>query len=167
MKIRNWKSVSILFAVLVALSPAFAAGDGARLHFPSSGFSIAPLEAPAAGVVTQPVSMALPPVGGFAPNVNVQIQPFAGSLEAYVDLTRRQLEGAGVELVAEPVMDGIRATWEYRGAMGGRQLHWYQSATQAGDSVFLVTATAPDSHWSALREQLVRAVDSFELELLE
>lgn len=154
----------LLTLFLLTTAPTLAADDGSRLHFPATGFSIEPLEAATAPVASQPLTMALPAAGGFAPNVNVAIQPFGGSMQDYLDLSLRQFEAAGIEVIDKKVVSENTVSFEYAGSLRGRDLHWYASATQDGNRVFLVTATAPESRWKDSADKLKAVVRSFRLE---
>jgi hypothetical protein len=148
---------------LVALKPT-AAQEPSRLHFPASGFSIEALESPPTALPSQPLVMTLPPTRGFSPNVNVQIQPYAGSAQAYLDLTLRQLGAAKFELIGTPTVDARSMTLEYAGTAGGKDLHWYAKAFKKDNSFFLITATALHAQWGDVSDQLRSVVDSFQLE---
>ena len=153
----------VLLAALVAVS-AQAEESSERLQLPDQGFSIEPIEGPARVVSTNPLVVALPPADGFAPNLNVQLQPFGGPMVQYVAATHSQLLAAGLEWQEEPVLDGSEATFEYAGVLEGRELRWYARAIQRDNLVYLVTATVPRGEWEALGARMRRAVDSFRLE---
>jgi len=153
-----------LLAVLLAASPGLAAAGDARLHFPVNGFSIAPLESAWDDTPVQTIAMTLRKIDGFAPNVNVQVQPYASSLADYLALTRRQLTSVGIELLAEPEIDGSRLRLEYAGSLRGRDLHWYGVAIQDGSRVVLATATALESQWAESGAKLKEVVDSLRVD---
>ena len=71
------RCIALLSVLLLSAMPTQAQS---RLDFPSAGFAIAVLEAEPGDVGYIALTMSLPPTDGFAPNVNVQIQPFEGSL---------------------------------------------------------------------------------------
>ncbi len=160
---RHLQIVAVVLAAVATLS-ARAEDDSSRLHFPEQGFSIEPIDEPARLVSTNPLVVALPPVDGFAPNLNVQLQPFGGPMAQYVAVTRSQLAAAGLEWQAEPTLAGSEATFEYAGVLEGRDLRWYARAIQDDGLVYLVTATVPRGGWEVLGDRMKRAVDSFRLE---
>jgi len=132
-----------------------------RLHFPVTGFSIAPLEAPSASSAQQALMMFLPATDGFAPNVNVQIQPYPGTIEEYVALSLKQFKSADLKVLQQKTLGKSAALFEYAGKMEGRALHWYARVEQKAGKVYLATATATDEQWSKVSPRLKTCVDSF------
>jgi len=159
MKLRS----AVLVTLLTTL-PCLATEESARLHFPAIGFSIEPLESASAAAPYVPLAMAMPRTDGFSPNVNVNIQPYPGSLEDYLELTRRQMQAVGATFVEEPRIDGSTLRLEYAGTLNGRDLRWSAAAVQDGERILLVTATALASQWDDLGARLQRVVESFRLE---
>jgi len=157
------KLPSLAFVILLCILLG-AAGEGDRLFFPQNNFSIAPLEAKFAGETYQVLVMFLPSSGGFAPNVNVQVQPFPGTIKEYVDLSRRQFQAVGITVLSEQITQ-TSAIWEYSGSLEDRKLHWYARAERAGEGkVYLITATAAEPQWNTHAAKLKTCVDSFRLE---
>jgi hypothetical protein len=143
---------------------ADAADSTNRLHFPASGFSISPLDvAPGEGTY-QTLMMFLPASGRFAANVNVQIQPYEGTIEDYTKLTLEQLKEAKLKLVEKKAVGNSAAVFEYSGEMQGSTLHWYARAVKSGNKVYLITATDTASNWEKEAARLKNCVDSFRLE---
>ena len=136
-----------LLPVLFLLASPIGAETTNRLHFASSGFSIAPLEAPRGQVTQQVLMMFLPTVGEFTPNVNVQVQPYDGSLDDYVKLSLKQFESANLKMVQQGRTKDSGAVFEYRGEIQNRRLHWYAKAQKSQGRVYLVTATALEENW--------------------
>jgi len=157
------KPTSILLGVctcLLLVGAATSAADSDRLVFRAQGYSINP---PSIGgaIPTQSLMLFLPASDGFAPNVNVQIQAFAGTLEEYSELSKKQFQEAKVDLIKMPeVAKGI-VTFEYQGDFQGRQTHWYSKAFKSGDRVYLATATALSEQWTTSGPKLKTSVDSF------
>ena len=148
-------SASLLLGVLVG-----HAESTNRLHFPATGFSIAPLEAPTEKSPQQVLMMFLPVSDGFAPNVNVQVQPYTGTIDDYLSLSLKQCESAGFKLSLQKTTGKSAAVFEYTGDFQGRQLHWYARAEKSGSKVYLVTATATDEQWNKVASKLKVCVDS-------
>jgi hypothetical protein len=132
-----------------------------RLHFPVSGFSVAPLEVPAGESTQQSLMMFLPATDGFAPNVNVQIQPYPGTIDDYVALTLKQLKSMEIKVLEQKKPTKSVAIFEYQGELQGRSLHWYARAEKSADHVYLITATATPSQWKQVADRLKPCVDSF------
>ena len=150
-----------LIPSLVLLASPLWAETTNRIHFASSGFSIAPLEAPKGQLTQQVLMMFLPTTGDFTPNVNVQIQPYDGSLDDYIKLSVKQFESANLKMVQQGRTKDSGAVFEYLGEIQNRRLHWYAKAQKSQGRVYLVTATALEEHWSEVAPNLKNCVDSF------
>ena len=150
-----------LLPFLLLMTSPLGAETTNRLHFASSGFSIAPLEAPRGQVAQQVIMMFLPTVGEFTPNVNVQIQPYDGSLDDYIKLSLKQFESANLTMVQQGRTKDSGAVFEYRGEIQNRRLHWYAKAQKSQGRIYLVTATALEEHWNEVAPSLKNCVDSF------
>lgn len=161
----NMKTLSSFALVLLFCILLGAAKDAdRRFYFQQNGFSIAPLEGKFAGETYQVLVMLLPASGGFAPNVNVQVQPFQGTIKEYVDLSRRQFQALNMTVLSEQVTENS-ILWEYSGSLENRKLHWYARAERAdGGKVYLITAAASEPQWNTLAAKLKACVDSFRLE---
>jgi len=105
--------------------------------------------------------MFLPTVGEFTPNVNVQIQPYDGSLDDYIKLSLKQFESANLTMVQQGRTKDSGAVFEYRGEIQNRRLHWYAKAQKSQGRIYLVTATALEEHWNEVAPNLKNCVDSF------
>jgi hypothetical protein len=156
------KAVATFIALLCLAANSALAGDKAEtLTFKQAGFSIAPLDEPQKGP-SQTLIMFLPASDGFAPNVNVQIQPYSGSIDAYADLSKTQFKQVGFKLLSENKSGKAEITFEYSGTLQGRNFHWYARAIQNGGIIYLVTATATEEQWSKVADKLKVCVNSFE-----
>ena len=146
---------------LPLLATLQAADSGQRLHFPAAGFSIAPLDAPVDQATRQAVVMLLPAIEGFSANVNVQIQPYSGSLEEYRALTQKQFKEAAVKVIVEKKLGKSVVIYEYSGEIRGQLVHCYARAVKSGEHVYLATATAAEAQWPKQSARLKACVDSF------
>jgi hypothetical protein len=155
--LRRIALVSVLFLSFVS------ANAQSRLHFPDNGFSITALEEASDDVGSQPITMYLPATEDFAPSVNVQIQPYDGTLSEYIDLSRQQFEEYGLD-VADEKRSGEEVTWEYTGSLQERDLKWYARAIHTEGKVYVVTATALASQWTSVSDKLKSCVDSFKMD---
>ena len=157
--------VLVVVGLLSSLAPPCLAGQDSprRLHFETLGFSIQPLEEAPQGRPYQALLMFLPASEGFSPSINVQIQPFAGTIAEYDQLSKRQFEAVGWTVASEKSTPESM-TWDFSGEQQGRDLHFYAKAVASGGSVYLVTATALASQWDRVGAQLKDCVDSFELD---
>jgi len=132
-----------------------------KLVFKNNGFAISPLDEPAKN--TQLVlSMYIPSAGRFASNVTVMIQPFAGNLDEYIDLSKKQFKEGNLKIIADSKLQ--KSIWlvEYTGEMGGKDMHLYSRATLKAGKVYLVTGTSTADSWKTTSLKLKPCVDSFE-----
>jgi hypothetical protein len=156
-----------LFFVLSFVLPAALASHAQttnQLHFPKSGFSIAPLEEPPGQSPQQVLMMFLPATKSSAANVNVQIQPYVGAIEDYMKHSLEQFKSMGLKLSYQKAVGKSAVTIEYTGQMKGKPLHWYARAEKSGDKIYVATATASEEQWGALAAQLKTCVDSLRCE---
>lgn len=150
-----------LTCFLVGLSLAFVESEPTRLQFNTHGFSIESLEE-SSELTVQAVIMSLPPTGGFAANVGVQVQSYAGSLDEYLVLSQQQLKQLGFEILRQETKDD-QTLLEYVGTVQAQSLHFYSIMRKRDDKVILVTATAHQNQWPKLSKKLVRCAESFKL----
>lgn len=104
----------------------------------------------------------LPAAEGFAANVNMQIQPFEGSLQEYAEISQAQFEQLGFE-VLDFNQGENEILYQYRGEMQGTLYRWYSRVIRDGNYYYVVTATSLDERWETEQEQLVESVHSFTL----
>lgn len=135
-----------------------AAESTNRLHFPTSGFSIIPLEAPPGEKIHQVVMMWLPPTEA---NVNVQIQPYDGTIEEYAALTLGQFKENKAKVIEQKKVGDSVFVVEFAGELQGRSFHWYARAEKSAGHVYLVTGTTTEQQWSKQAAQIKACVDSF------
>ena len=159
---REIKMKRFVVAILLAASclACLGAASSGRLRFRDAAFSIQPLEAAPGRIPYQVLMMFLPPSDGFAPNVNVLIQPYAGTIDDYTTLSKSQFLAAGYKMISETKQGAAAVLFEYSGKFQGRELHWYSKATSSGTTVYLATATATEDQWRSLSGQLKACVDS-------
>ncbi len=153
------KNKSLLTLLLFILSTNIYAGT---LVFDEAGFSIKALDAPPEVAGGQPLQMLLPPNNGFSANVNIQIQPYNGTLTQYKSISDSQFKQYGFKpIISKVSKDSV--IFEYTGTMAGKKLHWYSRAYKRGNFVYLVTATEQESNWPKTKKKLITVVDSFKL----
>src|ERR1700683_543994 len=133
-------SMRKVFAALVGLGLAICLGadsqNASTLRFPQIGFSIAPLRFDAKGATFTALQMFLPPVNNFATNVDVQVQAYPGTMEAYIDLSRQQMEQLKLDVIRSDKRPGDACLFEYRGLMGDQKLHFYARGILKSGSVY-------------------------------
>jgi len=153
--------LSFLCSAIILTASVSQGQSTSQLHFPKTGFSIAPLEAPLSQAPQQALMMFLPSTDGFAPNVNVEIQPYAGTMDDYVALSLAQFKSAKMKVLHQKTYGKSVAVFEYTGEARGQLLHWYAKAEKCAGRVYLVTATATQGQWSKVAAPLKACVDSF------
>ena len=107
------------------------------------------------------VILYLTPTEGFAPNVNVLIQEFPGSIGDYVSTTKKEFASAGITMLNERSVSPTEWMVEYAGVLSARSLHFYARVVQSGDKVYLTTGTATPEQWDQFSSLLKQCVDSF------
>ncbi len=157
------RSIAPLLLAVFTLPCLAAEGSESKLHFKVNGFAIAPLEGKTESIPYQALMMFLPASDGFAPNVNVQIQPFNGTIKDYANLSKKQFKSAKFTILSEEITQST-VVWEYSGMVQGRALHWYAKAELGKRKVYLVTATAKQSQWKNVSDKLKACVNSFKRE---
>ena len=152
------KGILIVLITLSLSSYCFAS----TLVFEQAGFQIDSLETAPSNAGSQPLMMLLPAENEFAANVNVQIQPYPGTIEEYINLSKSQFSQIGLKLILTEKKDNT-VTFEYSGPMNNANLHWYSKAVKKGGFVYLATATSLDIHWKKYRAKLMSSVNSLKL----
>jgi hypothetical protein len=160
MKTRLLGSCLLATGMIVASWTVDAQSTNTPLHFPLQGFSIAALEETPGTAQQQALMMFLPSAHGFQANVNVLIQPYAGTMDNYVAATLEQMSKSGFKLLQKTVADKT-AVFEYTGEMQGLTLHWYVRVEKSGARIYVATATATDQQWEKVAARLKACVDSF------
>ena len=135
----------------------------APLELPQYGFAIEALDAqPSAATATTALLTFLPTEDGFAPNINVTIQPYAGTITSYIAMSKDQFKQMNLTIISEKQSGDNEWIVEYSGPMQGNDLHYYARAVSTGGKVYLVTSTAKESQWKAVSDVLRKHVDSFQ-----
>jgi hypothetical protein len=152
---------AVCLGVLAVVVAAPAGKPSEPLKFPNSGFSIAPLDEMGQGT-GQALIMFMPPSDGFAPNVNVQVQEFPGSMDDYRTLSLKQIGDMKLTIVSEQLVKGV-FTMEYSGSLQGNDLHFCAKAIGGNGKVYLATGAAAEGQWKAVGAKIKECVDSFAL----
>ncbi len=156
----NIKLGIILFTLVISATNAQANN---RLISPDLGFSMEiPVSNSADSAIHQLAVFFLPTSDGFSANVNVQKQKFVDSIKTYDQISTVQLNSMGLTIISREMSDNM-VVYEYTGDAQGRSLHWYAKAIKNGSYVYLVTATGLESKWPVQKQELMKAIDSFQL----
>jgi hypothetical protein len=160
MKNRTKVIAAAAFLSLATFLPVRAA----TIDLPLYGFQIDALDAtPSTSAPTTVLEMFLPATESFAPNINVQIQPYTGTIKDYVTLSKGQFEQMKWKIVSEQQTGDNEWDVEYTGSYQGSDLHFYARAVSTNGKVLIATATAKESQWPAVSDTLKKRVDSFKV----
>jgi len=107
---------------------------------------------------------------GFAPNLNIQVQPCAKGLDEYIELSESQFEQLGLDLLESKEIkigdrDAIR--WNYAGRVQGRELQFLALAVERDEDVILLTCTAPRKVFKDYEAIFRKSLESFAFEKTE
>jgi hypothetical protein len=153
----------LLTIATLALVSMSGTSWAAPLEFPKYGFQINALENSPADTPVQALIMFLPAKNGFAPNVNVNIQPYGGTVKDYISLSKKQFEQMKWKVLSEKEPSANEWLCEYSGDMQQSSLHWYARAVLKSGKVYLITGTAREDDWADCSAELEKCVDSFAL----
>jgi hypothetical protein len=157
------KNTTRVICVAALASFAICSQSGAAtIELPLYGFQIDALDAaPDASNPTTVIQTFLPPTEGFAPNINVQIQPYAGTIKDYAALAKSQFEQMKWKVISDQESGDNEWNIEYAGTFQGSDLHFYARAVLTNEKVYLITAVAKESQWAKLGDTLREHVESF------
>ena len=154
---------TLVVAALFSLAISSRSG-AAAIELPLYGFQIDALDAaPDASSPTTVIQTFLPATDGFAPNINVQVQPYTGTIKDYATTSKSQFEQMKWKVVSDQQPNDSEWNVEYTGSFNGSDLHFYARAVSANGKVYLITATAKESQWATLGDTLLKHVQSFKL----
>jgi hypothetical protein len=156
-------SVKVLSAVAFLSCAASLQVRATTIELPLYGFQIDALDAKPDAAATTALQLCLPATEGFAPNINVQIQPYTGAIKDYVTLSKQQFEGMKWKVVSEKQVGDNEWSVEYTGALGNNDLHFYARAISKDGKVYLATATAKESQWPTVGDTLLQHLQSFKV----
>ncbi len=140
----------------------FTSATAATIDLPQYGFTIEALDAPpSATTATTALMTFLPAAEGFAPSINVNIQPYPGSITSYITMSKDQFKHMNWTIAAEKQNGESEWIVEYTGPMQGNDFHFYARAVANKGKVYLVTATAKETQWNSVSGLLRKAVDAF------
>lgn len=137
--------------------------NAATIDLPVYGFEIEALEAPVGQTPVSALMTFLPVSDSFAPNINVQIQPYAGTMAEYVALSKGQFDQMKWTIVSEKMLGDDGWVAEYKGPMQGRDLHFYVRAFSRDGKVYLATGVTAETQWPTLGATIRKHVDTFKL----
>ncbi len=163
------RKLAIAISIVVPLSFGFgrwtAEHKPARYDNRELGFRITGPEFSAIGTQDNGpvVLMYGPTAGGFAPNLNILVQPPQSAAE-FRKTTLEQFKQAKLELRNDDhVKVGGRDAWifEYAGPLQGRELAFMALAVFDQEHTYLATCTATPDQFTKLKSALRESLDSF------
>ena len=155
------RALALCMILLVSFAASGATEERNTFFATDLGFSMkVPIDESYREPSYQVATFFLPPSDGFAPNVNVQRQAFAGTIEQYDELSVAQFSAYKFTVVSRKLEKGV-ASYEYKGQTGAKRLHWYARALKKEKHVYLITASTLESQWKGAKKKLIGSVDSF------
>jgi hypothetical protein len=155
-------TVSVISTVLLFSCPTLFQAKAATIDLPLYGFQIDALDAtPNASATTTALVLCLPASEDFGPNINIQIQPYTGTIKEYATLSKGQFEELKWEIISEKEIGDNEWSVEYTGTGQSGELHFYARAISKNGKVYLATATAQESQWPTISDTLRQHIDSF------
>ncbi len=149
--------------ILLSLIASITAAANNTIISRDMGFSMeVPVSTSSDTAVHQLAVFFLPTAEGFSANVNIQKQKFVDPIKTYDEISTVQLNSMGLTIISREMTDNM-VVYEYTGNAQGRPLHWYAKAIKNGPYVFLATATGLQSQWQLQKQELMKAIDSFQL----
>ena len=153
------------FAVVTLLAIcALSALTAAEGDLPHYGSKLKDLDALIEKAPGKTLFIKVDETGRVSANINIQIQPFTGTIKEYMDVSRAQFEQMfekGWKIVSEK-QDGEKEwSCELTGTAKGKDYHFYARAVREGSKVYLITATALQEEWGNFGEKMRRHVDAF------
>ena len=153
------------FAVTTLLAIcAFSALTAAEGDLPYYGSQLKDLDAVIEKAPGKTLFIKVDETGKSSANINVQIQPFTGTMKEYMDVSRAQFEqmfDKGWKILSEK-QDGEKAwSFELAGTAKGKEYHFYARAVREESKVYLITATSLQAEWESVGEKMHRHVDAF------
>lgn len=102
----------------------------------------------------------LPASDEFSPNVGLGIQTFQGSINEFDKITTDQFKNLSIIIISR-IIKKDQITYEYKGSLNEKKMHWYQKAIKKESTIYLITATALESQWESTSAILIDSVNSF------
>ena len=142
---------------------AKAVAEKPSAGYPEYGFVIDALHSRGGVAPTRTLETYLPATKGFAPNINVDIQPYNRTMKEYIILSKNQFQKAGLIVVAEKQVGDAESLFEYKGPMMERDFHFIARAVLKDGKVYLATGTALESQWVKVAKTLRKLVNSLKI----
>jgi hypothetical protein len=155
--------VKLISAVACLSCAAALQVKATTIDLPLYGFQIDALDATPAAAPATALQLCLPATEGFAPNINVQVQPYTGAIKDYATLSKQQFEGMKWKVVSEKQVSDKEWSVEYTGALGDNDLHFCSRAISKDGKVYLATATAKETQWATVSDTLLQHLQSFKV----
>lgn len=153
---------AVVTLLVIGAFSVLTAADGDLPHY---GAQLKDLEALIEKAPGKTLFIKVDETGRGSANINIQIQPFAGTMKEYIDISRAQFEQMfekGWKILSEK-QDGEKEwSCELTGTAKGKEYHFYARAIREGSKVYLITATALQEEWGSVGEKMRRHVNAFQ-----
>lgn len=153
---------AVVTLLIVSALSTLAAADG---DLPYYGWQLKDLDAIIEKAPGKSLFIKVDDTGQVPANINVQIQPFPGTMKDYIDLSRGQFDQVfekGWKILSEKQNGDEEWSCEVVGSRKGKGYHFYSRAVKEGSKVYLIMATALQEQWGSVGEKLRRHVDAFQ-----
>ena len=157
-------------AVAADSAPATAMSAPAPLVMPNYGFRIDPLDAGTAAPVSPALQMYMPPASlpsnnnlTFSPNVYVQVVPYLGSMQDYVNEATAKMQADGYIIRAQISLNANEWNLEYIGVLNGLAMHWFAKVVYSDHRVYYAAGGTPDEMWAMYGDKLKVCVNSLQV----
>lgn len=155
------KRIVILACFVLILGNIFGQQSQSVLTYKELGFSIIPLEDKnTLGVVLYSF---LPPIKGFAANLNIVIQLYEGSMKEYAKLSEEQIINMGWKLIESKIVNESEYRLEYSGMQENLNFHWLARIIRKGNKYFVITCTSLEDQYKQYVKKFETSLDSFKL----
>lgn len=165
-------SLSIILALLLAVTVSgedHAAAPSTASTYQDNTYHFS-LNGPDLGLTEGsviPVTFIGPAKDGFAPNVNVMIQPEKMSPEQYLQVSLKELSALHGKMNSHKKMNvsGHDALlMDYQGTTSGRDLHFLSLVVFTDTRMYRVTCTALADNFASHAAEFRKCLDSFQLQ---
>jgi hypothetical protein len=155
-------AMKILLTILFVGLSVFSFAEDKYINT-TLGFEMSPPQVgEISSVVYQNSVFYLPAKGGFAANVNVQIQQYTDTIEDYKKVSEEEFGKMSLKTIKSAIENGVFVT-EYSGKMQGYDLHFYAKAFKTKDKIYLITAASLETSWETEGPLLTHSINSFKL----
>jgi hypothetical protein len=163
-------TLSALAADVAPQQVAAPVGLSAQVTFPNYGFTISPLDGGTAEPLSPALQMYLPAAAlpsntnlSFSPNVYVQVIPYLGTMQDYVNEATAKMQADGYIIRAQISLNANEWNLEYIAVLNGLAMHWFAKAVYSDHRVYYAAGGTPDEMWAMYGDKLKSCVNSLQI----